>query len=219
MGKGEVARYEQFLLFPQCFQKACFPGASKGVIVWEWVKKDNSGSYLQLVVRKALQRDVLYRMHNSLLSGHLGRKKTKEKLLQSYYWFGVKEDINLWIEQCENCGANKTPSKSPKIQSGKMPVGSILDRLSTDLLGPLPQTPRKNRYILTVTDHFLQWVEIFPIPDQSAETTARVGCPLSIHSDEGSNYESKIFTDLCQLLEIKKTRTSPRNPKCNGKTQ
>ena len=37
-GKGEIARYEQFLLFPQCFQKACFPGASKGVIVWEWVK-------------------------------------------------------------------------------------------------------------------------------------------------------------------------------------
>ena len=35
-GKGEIARCEQFLLFPQCFQKACFPGASKGVIVWEW---------------------------------------------------------------------------------------------------------------------------------------------------------------------------------------
>ena len=39
MGKGEIARYEQFLLFPQCFQKAFFPGASKGVIVWEWVKQ------------------------------------------------------------------------------------------------------------------------------------------------------------------------------------
>ena len=39
VGKGEIARYEQFLLFPQCFQKACFLGASKGVIVWEWVKK------------------------------------------------------------------------------------------------------------------------------------------------------------------------------------
>ena len=38
VGKGEIARNEQFLLFPQCFQKACFPGASKGVIVWEWVK-------------------------------------------------------------------------------------------------------------------------------------------------------------------------------------
>ena len=38
VGKGEIARYEQFLLFQQCFLKACFPGASKGVIVWEWVK-------------------------------------------------------------------------------------------------------------------------------------------------------------------------------------
>ena len=38
VGKGEIARYEQFLLFPQCFQKACFLEASKGVIVWEWVK-------------------------------------------------------------------------------------------------------------------------------------------------------------------------------------
>ena len=38
VGKGEISRYEQFLLFPHCFQKACFPGASKGVMVWEWVK-------------------------------------------------------------------------------------------------------------------------------------------------------------------------------------
>ena len=38
MKKGEIARYDQFLLFPQCFQKACFPGASIGVIVLEWVK-------------------------------------------------------------------------------------------------------------------------------------------------------------------------------------
>ena len=37
VGTGEIALYEQFLLFPQCFQKACFLGVSKGVIVWEWV--------------------------------------------------------------------------------------------------------------------------------------------------------------------------------------
>ena len=37
VGKGEIALNKQFLLFPKCFQNACFPGASKGVIVWEWV--------------------------------------------------------------------------------------------------------------------------------------------------------------------------------------
>ena len=35
--KGQIACNKQFLLFPQCFQKACFPEASKGLIVWEWV--------------------------------------------------------------------------------------------------------------------------------------------------------------------------------------
>ena len=48
VGKGEIACFEQFLLFPQCFLKACFPGASKGVIVWEWVKNN-------LGVRKCIQ--------------------------------------------------------------------------------------------------------------------------------------------------------------------
>ena len=38
VGKGEIARYEQFLLFPECFKKACFPEESKGVSMWEWVK-------------------------------------------------------------------------------------------------------------------------------------------------------------------------------------
>ena len=31
VGKGEIARYEQFLLFPQCFLKACFPGGPQKV--------------------------------------------------------------------------------------------------------------------------------------------------------------------------------------------
>ena len=48
VGKGEIARYEQFLLFPQCFQKACFQGVSKGVIVWEWV---NDSLYIALTSR------------------------------------------------------------------------------------------------------------------------------------------------------------------------
>ena len=39
VGKGEIAHYKQFLLFSQCFQEACFPEVSKGVIVWEWVKQ------------------------------------------------------------------------------------------------------------------------------------------------------------------------------------
>ena len=38
VGKGEIARYEQFLLFPQCFQKTYTPDTWKPMLVWERVK-------------------------------------------------------------------------------------------------------------------------------------------------------------------------------------
>ena len=38
VGKGEIARYEQFLVFPQCFQKTCTAQMLKAGLVWERVK-------------------------------------------------------------------------------------------------------------------------------------------------------------------------------------
>ena len=37
VGKGEIARNEQFLLFPHCFQKSCTADTEKPGLVWEWV--------------------------------------------------------------------------------------------------------------------------------------------------------------------------------------
>ena len=62
MGKGVIARYEQFLLFPQCFQKACLPGASKGVIVWEWVNCKNPIKNERLL--KIFNQNVLNKINN-----------------------------------------------------------------------------------------------------------------------------------------------------------
>ena len=40
VGKRRNCLYRQFLLFPQCFQRASLRDPSKGVIVWEWVKQE-----------------------------------------------------------------------------------------------------------------------------------------------------------------------------------
>ena len=118
--------------------------------------------------------------------------------------------------------------KHAKAPLGNMLVGAPLDCLSTDILGPLPETTKGNRFILVVSDHFTKWVEIFPVPNFTAKTCAdkilneviaRFGCPYDLHSDQGRNYESDIFKELCRLLEISKTRTSPGHPKGNGQTE
>ena len=38
MRKGEIARYEQFFLFSQCFRKTCAADTLKPGLVWVWVK-------------------------------------------------------------------------------------------------------------------------------------------------------------------------------------
>ena len=199
-----------------------------GLLFREFQKRDGSGKFLQFVTPRSMRNDILKQMHNVLLSGHLGAKKTREKTLQRYYWFEIREDVNLWVKKCDECAANKEPCKFPKAPMCSMRVGAPMDRLATDILGPLPLTPRGNRYILLVTDHFSKWVEVIPVPDQTAvtcaekilnEVIARFGCPLDLHSDQGRNYDGDIFKELCRLLDVRKTRTSPRNPKCNGLTE
>lgn len=71
-------------------------------------------------------------------------------------------------------------------------------------------------------------MEVFAVADETADTVARVtvneviakyGCPLDLHLDQGRNFQSKLFTSVCHMLGIWKTRTTARNPKCNGQTE
>ena len=43
------------------------------------------GDHLQFIVPRSLCNDVLHHVHDTLLGGHLGQKKTREKALQWFY--------------------------------------------------------------------------------------------------------------------------------------
>ena len=83
-------------------------------------------------------------------------------------------------------------------------------------MGPLPLS-NGNQHIFLIGDHFSKWYEAIPLRDQTASTAAtallenwicRFGCPHSIHSDQGRNFESKLFKSLIQALQVEKTRTT-----------
>merc|ERR1712044_52829 len=98
----------------------------------------------------------------------------------------------------------------------KYQMGMPMERIALDISGPWPVTRNGNKYILVATDHFTKWSEAWAIPDQEAQTVAktfvnqfvtRFGAPMMIHTDQGRNFESKLFKSMGRLLGVKKTRT------------
>ena len=180
---------------------------------------------LRLILPSKLWKEAMQAAHDNICSGHLGETKTYKKLVTRFYWYQMKERIKDYISCCEICGRNKKSKQKNKAPHSSIPVSAAMDCISTDLFGPLPESKKGNKYILLLTDLYTKWIELIPIPDATAETCAtkiinefigRFGCPITIHSDQGRNYESELFQQMCKLLEIRKTRSSPRHPQSNG---
>ena len=192
---------------------------------WEMAGRKPQSFLLQVIVPRSLQDTVMYAMHNAVTSAHLGFKKTYEKVKRRFYWYQQKESVRNWIRKCIKCGARKRPHRVPKAPLHDIRVGAPMDRLDTDILGPLPTSESGMKYILLVQDQFTKWTECYAIADQTAETVAhkivfefisRFGPPLQLHSDQGRNYESHLFQQVCSLLDIKKVHCTPWHPQANG---
>ena len=98
----------------------------------------------------------------------------------------------------------------------QVPVSAPLDRIAFNILGPLPETENGKIYILVVSCYFTKWTEAYAIRDQTAQSVvdimvnefiSRFRFPTQIHTDQGRNFKSGLFTELCKLLGIIKTRT------------
>ena len=83
--------------------------------------------------------------------------------------------------------------------------------VAVDILGPLPESPAGNKYILITGDYFTRWMDACPILNQEATTVAtklidellcHFTIPDCLHSDQGRQFESEIIAHVCKLLNI-----------------
>ena len=164
-------------------------------------------------------------VHTNPTGGHLGINKANEKIKERFYWASYKEDVIKHIRICTICEARKNPPRAAREKLGQYVVGEPLERVAIDFLGPLSRTEKGNKYVVIISDYFTRWIEAYTIKNQEAITIAKVfveefisryGVPLQVHTDQGRQFESILFQDLCKMLQIEKTRTTPFNPKSDG---
>ena len=181
--------------------------------------------HFRLLVPRAMRSSLLKLCHDSVCAGHMGITKTHDRMRLRFHWYSMRADIKLHILACPACERHKRSGVKPKYPLVNYAVGYPLDRVGVDLMGPFPQTTTGNRYILVVGDYFTRWMEAYAVPDQQAETVARrfvldfvsrLGAPLRLVSDQGRQFVSEIMKDVCKLLQIVQTRTTPYRPSANG---
>ncbi|KAK3534251.1 hypothetical protein QTP86_008286 [Hemibagrus guttatus] len=167
-------------------------------------------------------------MHEGPVGGHFGVERTLFWLQTRYYWYKMREDVSLWCHTCASCAAKARPLKRPQAPMATVRVGAPMERIAVDLMGPMNETEHFNRYILVVQDYFTKRVEAYPLPNDQAVTVAEVivaewvcryGAPFTLHSDQGTNFESEVFQTMCELLDIDKTRTTPFRPQSDGQVE
>ena len=216
--KGQCIEYRRLL------QQWDLLSVQDGVLWRYCIQPDDGRGWLQLVVPHQLRAEILKEAHEGVSGGHLGQDKTLYRLKERFYWPGHFNDVRDWCLTCQACATRKTPVPARRAPLGTITAGYPTQIMAVDILGPLPESPNGNSYILVVGDYFTRWMEALPIPNQEAVTVAvqlvdevflRYSIPEQLHSDQGAQFESQLISEVCKLLHIHKTRTTPYHPQCD----
>lgn len=164
--------------------------------------------------------------HDAPYAGHMGFRKTLERVARDFYWQGMSRDVQEYCGRCSSCTLGKVPKgRRPAPLQVFEEVSKPFQRTSMDIVGPLPLSTAGNRYLLVFVDHLTKYSEVMPMANQRAETVARLfveqvvlrhGAPQQLLTDQGTNFTSRLLREVCDLLGIRKLRTTPYHPACNG---
>jgi hypothetical protein len=187
----------------------------------------NQDENLRLVLPQSLRKTVMETIHTGTLGSHIGRDKTYNKIHSRYYWEGMARDIHEYVGTCIVCKKANLHKHVPNMQETTVPTYPF-EMVALDYAGPYPMTDTRNSYVLTVVDMFTGWVTPIPVPDKTAETTAKVimqhiipvhAVPIRILTDRGGEFRNKLMEELCQCLKISHIQTSPFSPQANGRCE
>ncbi len=147
-----------------------------GILFRVFKTSDEKGKKIipEVKVPQPLRRQVMDVAHSSILGGHLGVKKTTDKITSSFYWPGIHGDITRFCRSCDICQRTAVKGSVSKVTIEKMPViDTPFKRLAVDLVGPIhPPSESGHRYILTLVDYSTRYPDAVPLKSITTETVA-----------------------------------------------
>ncbi|CAI2733638.1 unnamed protein product [Schistosoma spindalis] len=182
---------------------------------------DTSTGLPRPIVPSTYRRLVFDALHGL---SYPGIAATLRLIAARYVWPSMNKDVRMWVKQCLQCQRSKVH------RHVAAPIGTFatpdarFDHVHIDIIGTLPPSHGYD-HILMCIDRFTRWPEAIPITSITAETVAHrfverwialYGCPSTVTTDRGQQFESALFSSLTRLLDTERIRTTAYHPASNG---
>ena len=178
-----------------------------GILIRKWrpfdVPADDEWGLHQIVVPKSYRHEILSIAHERPMSGHISINKTYHKIINHFYWPGLKSDVSKYCKTCHTCQMVGKPNQTiPKAQLQSIPAfDEPFSRILIDCVGPLPRTKSGNKYLLTIMCTSTRFPEAIHVRNIKTKSIVEalinfftfVGLPKSVQSGQGSNFMSGIL--------------------------
>lgn len=170
-------------------------------------------------VKEYLQQQDIIRNYHDGKTNHRGINECYLALSQKYYWPKMKEQISKFINECAICGQAKYDRNPVKPQFKIVPPATKpLEIVHMDLL-----TIQNEKYV-TFIDVFTKYGQAYHLRDGTAISILQAllqfcthhGVPLTIITDNGTEFTNQLFNEFTRLHKINHHKTLPHSPNDNG---
>jgi hypothetical protein len=134
----------------------------------------------------------------------------------------MQQQVQALVARCVVCDHVQAFSNAPLPHLQPLPIMGY--RWSLDFAGPLPMTPRHNKYVLVMIEHFSKWIELVALLDKFSEGEAysfldrilsRFRAPTEMLTNQGREFLDE-FQIQCEQAMIDHRTTSRDHPKADG---
>src|SRR6266545_1940755 len=176
---------------------------------------------LKILKRNEIE-PILSLAHEHPLSGHFRLEATLSKLKERYYWPKMKVDIKSYIQTCDQYQRRGKTTDENELHSIK--IKEPFYQWGIDIVGPLTETSRGNKYIVVAIDYFTKYPEARVLANANAKNVAnfiyediisRHGCPRKILSDRGTHFNNQVIEKLLERFKIRHNLSTLYYPKTN----
>jgi hypothetical protein len=179
---------------------------------------------------KELKAKILHEAHESAYSIHLGGNKMYHDLKATYWWYGMKRDVAVYVALCDTCQRVKAEHQRPAgiLQPLQVPEWKW-EEIAMDFIVGLPRTRSGYDSIWVIVDrltkeaHFIAVKTTYSGLQLTELYMSRIVClhgvSKKIVSDRGTQFTSKFWERLHETLDTQLRFSFAYHPQTDGQTK